>query len=94
MKEKCALLQLSVEYLGRLVDGNGLHTLPSKAKAIIQVHEPAKVQQMKSFLWLLNYCSKFVANLSNILSPLNHLPKQNVRWKWVQKWEAALKLAS
>ena len=39
-REKCALFQNSVEYLGYLFDAAGLLTFPSKVKAIVQAPEP------------------------------------------------------
>ena len=76
--------QSSVEYLGHLVDAEGLHTLPSKLEAILQSPEPQNVPQLRSFLGLLNYYSKFVPNLATVLHPLNQLLKHDVKWRWTQ----------
>ena len=40
------------------------------------------MQQLRSFLGLLNYYSKFVRNLASVIHPLNQLLQHNVRWKW------------
>ncbi len=80
-QSKCAFLQASTEYLGHRVDAEGLHTLPSKVEAIINAPEPTNVQQLRSFLGLLNY-GKFISNLATIIHPLNQLLRHDARWKW------------
>ena len=39
-QKKCDFLKPAVEYLGHGVDKHGLHTLPSKVKAIVEAPEP------------------------------------------------------
>ena len=80
--EKCAFFQPSVEYLGHMIDPVGIHPLPSKLEAIVKAPPPKNVQQLRSFLGLLNYYSKFVRNLASLIHPLNQLLQHNVRWKW------------
>ena len=48
---KCSFLKSSVEYLGHRVDAEGLRMTPEK------MPQPKNVQQLKSFLGLLNYFS-------------------------------------
>ena len=72
-KSKCEFFKDSVEYLGHCVDAQGLHTLPSKVEAILKVPDPENLQQLRSFLGLLNYYGKFIPNLASIVHPLNQL---------------------
>ena len=44
-----------VEYLGHKIDAEGLHALHHKVKAIIKARAPKNVQELTSFLGLLNY---------------------------------------
>ena len=81
-KEKCQFLQDSVEYLGHCIDAQGVHTSETKLKAIVEVPKPRNVQELRSFLGLLNYYAKFIANLSSILHPLNNLLRANQHWVW------------
>ena len=77
-------MKLSVEYLGHSVDSEGLHTLPSKVEAIQQAPQPQNVQQLRSFLGLLNYYGKFISNLADIIHPLNQLLHKDAKWMWNQ----------
>ena len=87
-KSKCDFCQRLVEYLGHQVDADGLHTLPSKV-----VPEPENEQQLRSFLGLLNYYSKFIPNLATILHPLNQLLRKDVHWEWTQECANAFQQA-
>ena len=81
-KSKCEFCKDSVEYLGHSVDAQGLHTLPSKVEAILKAPDPRNLQQLRSFLGLLNYYGKFIPNLASIVHPLNHLLQKDAKWAW------------
>ena len=78
-KGKCAFLQPCVEYLGHKINCEGLQALPSKIAAITQAPTPHNVQELRSFLGLLNYYGKFIRNLSTIVHPLNSLLQAHKR---------------
>ena len=52
----------SVEYLGHLIDQDGIRPLPSKVAATDKAPASTNVQKLHSFLGLLNYYCKFVPN--------------------------------
>ena len=64
-QSKCEFLKDSVEYLGYKIDGQGQHPTHSKVDAIVSAPAPTNVSELRSFLGLLNYYGKFVANLYN-----------------------------
>ena len=76
-----------------MVDAEGLHPLPSKIEAIVKAPKPENVQQLRSLLGLINYYSKFVANLASLLHPLNQLLQHNVKWKWTKECTSAFEQA-
>ena len=76
-KSKCKFLQSSVEYLGHQIDSQGLHAMTDKLEAIQGTPEPENIQQLRSFLGLLNYYRMFIPNLASLLHPLNELLKQD-----------------
>ena len=80
-KEKCEFLMSSIEYLGHRVDEHGIHPLPAKVQAITKAPTPANVQQLRSFLGLVNYYGKFIPNLATRLHPLNALLSVGTKWK-------------
>ena len=58
-KDKCHFLQSSVEYLGHVIDTNGLHTTPTKQQAIAEARAPTNTSELCSFLDLVNYYGRF-----------------------------------
>ena len=84
-KEKCTFLQTSVEYLGYVVDANGVHTTAAKLEAIQKAPEPQNVSELRSFLGLLNYYGKFIPNLAALLHPLHVLLQHKQKWKWTKE---------
>ena len=68
--------------LGHWIDAEGLHAMPSKLQAIVQAPAPKNVQELRSFLGLLNYYGKFIPNLASLIQPLNNLLQRNQKWKW------------
>ncbi|CAF4638013.1 unnamed protein product, partial [Rotaria sp. Silwood2] len=81
-KSKCIFLHDHVEYLGFVVDKNGVHSSPSKTTAIINMPKPTNVSQLRSFLGMVNHYAKFIPKLSDRLLPLYSLLKKNIPWKW------------
>ena len=63
-KAKCKFMQESVQYLGYIVDAQGLHTSPDKIQAIKEAPQPKNQQQLRAFLGLVNYYGKFLPTLS------------------------------
>ena len=88
-REKCYFMQPSVEYLGYIVDKDGLHATPAKIEAITKAPKPRNVQELRSFLGFVNYYGKFIHQLSTLIQPLNHLLCQNVPWKWCKDCQKA-----
>ena len=52
---KCAFLTTKVEFLGHVIDQDGLHTSDTKVQAILNAPQPQYEQQLRSFLGLVNY---------------------------------------
>ena len=85
-KDKCHFLQSSVEYLGHVIDTNGLHTTPTKQQAITEARAPTNTSELCSFLGLVNYYGRFLPNVSTTLHPLNHLLWKGAAWVWSKKY--------
>ena len=92
-KEKCCFLTTSVQYLGHRIDANGIHATGEKLDAVLMAPVPSSVPQLRSFLGMINYYSKFIPNLATLLNPLNELLRKDVQWKWTDRREQAFKQA-
>ena len=90
-RNKCVFLAPSVVYLGYEVDAQGIHLVAEKVKAIQEAPRPRNVTELKSYLGLLTYYSRFLPNLSDALAPLYRLLKHSVQWDWTDQQEKAFK---
>ncbi|UYV76561.1 K02A2.6-like, partial [Cordylochernes scorpioides] len=81
-KDKCKFAVNAVEYLGFKIDKKGLHPISSKIEAVVEAPEPTNVSQLRSFIGLLMYYSRFIRNIADILAPFYHLLKKNSKWNW------------
>ena len=81
-KPKCSFLQPSVIFLGHRIDAEGIHPTDDKLKAIVEAPTPRNVQELRSFLGLINYYGKFIPNAATILAPLNNLLRKEAEWRW------------
>ena len=90
-KEKCCFVTTSVQYLGHRIDANGIHATGEKLDAVLMAPVPSSVPQLRSFLGMINYYSKFIPNLATLLNPRNELLRKDVQWKWTDQREQAFK---
>ena len=80
-----------MQYLGVPIDAEGTHPNKDKVRAIQEAPAPTSVKELKAFLGLLNYYSKFVHNISSVLASLYKLRKKEVQWHWGKEQETAFK---
>ena len=88
-KETCSFMMPSVEYLGYILDKDGLRATPAKVEAITSAPEPRNVPELRSFLGLVNYYGKFICHMSTVTQPLNQLLCKGVPWKWTKRCQQA-----
>ena len=81
-KNKIHLKVDSVSFMGHKISKHGLSIDDEKVKAIREYPEPQNISELRSFLGLINFVSKFVPNCVEILHPLNNLLKKNVPFIW------------
>ena len=90
-RSKCKFLVPSIEFLGHLIDGVGIHPLPDKIQAIQQAPTPTNLTELKLCIGLLSYYGKFLPHLSTCLAPLYRLLRKDVTWQWTSEQEAAFR---
>ena len=84
-------MKQSVTYLGHRIDEKGLHPLAGKVEAIRSAPTPKSVPELKSYLGLLTYYSKFFPNMSTTLFPLYRLLQKDSPWVWEDAQQKAFK---
>ena len=93
LKSKCFFLRPLIEYLGHIIDKDGLHPTMEKVRAIQEAPTPKNVGELRSFFGIINYYGRFLPNLPANLSPLYQLLQKDVQWIWGTEQEAAFEAA-
>ena len=79
--DKCQIGVRSMEYLGNVLTDKGLQVSDDKVKAIVQAPRPKDQSELRSFLGLVQYCSRFIPSFAIITSPLWDVTKAHEKWK-------------
>lgn len=88
---KCEFHKNSIGFLGYIVSSEGLAPDPKKVQAIEEWPEPTTVKEVQSFLGLINYYRKFIANFSKIAKPMTELTKKEVIFNFGKECKEAFK---
>lgn len=67
MVNKCCFFQKQVNCLRLVIDREGIRKDKDKVKAIVKARIPQNVTEVKAFVGMINYYTKFIPNLSTLL---------------------------
>ncbi|GAA5907915.1 hypothetical protein JCM5296_006131 [Sporobolomyces johnsonii] len=76
--EKCSFDEPSTEYLGFLVDREGIRMDPKKTESVRSWPQPSNLREVQSFLGFANFYRRFIKDYSKIAHPLTRLTKKTV----------------
>nr|XP_042909763.1 uncharacterized protein K02A2.6-like [Parasteatoda tepidariorum] len=88
-KQKCSFFQEKIEYLGHVIEYNKISKSPTKIQAVQEMPRPSNIEEIKRFLGLVTYYSRFMPNFSTISYPLRRLLRKNQPWLWTASCESA-----
>ncbi|KAL5481461.1 hypothetical protein EMCRGX_G021622 [Ephydatia muelleri] len=81
-REKLRLHMPEVLYIGHIISANGIRPDPAKVTAIQEMPEPAGVSDVRRFLGMCNYLSRYVPRLSEVSEPLRKLTEAEATFGW------------
>ena len=79
---KCTIARESISYLGHVVSSAGLSSDPAKVQAVMDWPVPSSVKELRGFLGLAGYYTKFVRHFTVIAEPLLDLLKKDLLFIW------------
>ncbi|GKD75780.1 putative reverse transcriptase domain-containing protein, partial [Tanacetum coccineum] len=89
---KCEFWLSKVQFLGHVIDSEGIHVDPTKIESIKDWASPKTPTEIHQFLGLAGYYRQFIEGFSKIAKPMTKLTQKNVKFDWSEKTEAAFQL--
>jgi len=89
-KAKCRFGVKSVEFLGHVIDENGIHAGP-RLQGVLDFPTPQSVSAVRAFLGMANQYAKFSERLSEKTEPLRALLKKDTPWVWSSQQDEAFR---
>ncbi|GJX44433.1 putative reverse transcriptase domain-containing protein [Tanacetum coccineum] len=89
---KCDFWIRIVQFLGHLIDSQGLHVDPAKIEAVKNWTSPTTPTEIRQFLGLASYYRRFIKDFSKIAKSLTELTQKNKKYIWGKDQESAFQL--
>ena len=88
-RDKCQFAQESVKFLGHIVSARGTGPDSSKVEAVRDFATPTSLTDVRAFLGLASYYSRFIKNFADIAAPLHDLTKGGQEFSWTSAADQA-----
>ncbi|UYV79187.1 K02A2.6-like [Cordylochernes scorpioides] len=92
-KDKIRLCSNHVNYMGHILSDEGLRPDPGKVEAIKAMSRPQNEREIQQYLGCINYLTKFLPRLSEVVQPLRVLTQKCMSWSWSEPQEQAFMLS-
>ncbi|GJS06076.1 reverse transcriptase domain-containing protein [Tanacetum coccineum] len=89
---KCEFWIPRVQFLGHVIDCQGIHVDPAKIESIKDWASPKTPTEIRQFLGLAGYYRRFIEGFSKIAKTMTKLTQKGVKFDWGDKQEAAFQL--
>ncbi|GJW04056.1 putative reverse transcriptase domain-containing protein [Tanacetum coccineum] len=88
----CEFWLQEVQFLGHVVNRDGIHIDPSKVESVKNWKTPESLTKIRSFLGLAGYYRRFIENFSKIAKPLTLLTQKNKTYVWGDEQDEAFRI--
>ncbi|GKB50647.1 putative reverse transcriptase domain-containing protein [Tanacetum coccineum] len=86
---KCDFWLSKLQFLGHVIDSEGIHIDPTKIESIKDWESPKTPTEIHQFLGLAGYYRRFIKGFSKIVKPMTKLTQKSVKFNWGKKEETA-----
>lgn len=87
--EKSKFCVPKLQYLGYVLDADGIHTDAEKIKAIVDYPVPKTVKEVRRFLGICGWYRRFILNYSDKSSQISNLLKKSKKFTWTPEADKA-----
>ncbi|GJT12596.1 putative reverse transcriptase domain-containing protein [Tanacetum coccineum] len=84
---KCDFWLSKVQFLGHVIDSEGIHVDHAKIESIKVWESPKTPTEICQFLGLAGYYRRFIKGFSKIAKPMTKLTQKSVKFNWGEKEE-------
>nr|GEX65980.1 putative reverse transcriptase domain-containing protein [Tanacetum cinerariifolium] len=89
---KCEIWVPKVQFLGHVVDIQGIHMDPTKIESIKDWASPKTATEIRQILGLVGYYQRFIEVFSKIAKSMTMLTQKKVKFDWGDKEEESFQL--
>ena len=83
--KKCSFLKSETNYLGFVINENGVMPEARKVNVIKALAPPTCVREVRSLVGMCSYYRRFIPHFSNIAEPIIALTRKYAKFKWDDK---------
>ena len=80
--EKCIYNKHNLAFFGYVFSDKGMSADPKKVEAITNAAPPTNAAEVRSFLGLTGFCSRFIPDYATLTEPLKELTRKGTTWQW------------
>ena len=81
-KDKCKIGMDQIVFIEPLLSEHGVGLTKEKVRAVRQTDPPTSVAELRSFLGLISFSSRFLPICATTADPLRTLARQGTKWQW------------
>ncbi|GKC70043.1 putative reverse transcriptase domain-containing protein [Tanacetum coccineum] len=85
---KCDFWLSKVQFVGHVIDREGIHVDPTKIESIRDWVSPKTPTEIHQFLGLAGYYRRFIEGFSKIAKPMTKLTQKSMKFDWGDNEEA------
>ncbi|KAK3918366.1 Retrovirus-related Pol polyprotein from transposon 17.6, partial [Frankliniella fusca] len=79
------LFQKEIPFLGHIVFESGIKTDGNKIEKVVHWPIPENLKELRTWLGMVNYYTKYIPQMTTIAAPLYHLLKKGVEYHWSEE---------
>ncbi|XP_069495619.1 uncharacterized protein [Ambystoma mexicanum] len=88
-RDKCEFRKNTLKFFGHVFSEAGMTPDPDKVSALNDTAAPTNASELRSFLGLASYCSRYIRDFASVSEPLRKLTHQNEKFEWTSDCQRA-----
>ena len=88
-KSKCKFNLSEINFFGCIFSADGMKPDPEKVDTVRFMDRPTNVSEVRSFISMAAFLSRFIPKFPSIAAPLRHLTEKNTKSKWGEEEQSA-----